>query len=536
MTQGNLPGPFHMPGPFHIFAGQDLPHLLEARARDRGEHPFLIYAPPDAEAQVWTYRKFRDAVAKFAGGLASHGVARGHFVIIHMDNSIEFLLAWHACSRLGAIAVTTNTRSSPDELAYFIAHCGARFAITEPIHSALVQAAGPALQWLCVTSSDGGIEPSTPRPSDAVAFESLLAGDHDEAPLRRAEPLLANSVQYTSGSTARPKAVVWTHANALWGARIGALTCQVQPHDIGHTCLPLYHTNALSYSHLATLWAGATLVFQRRFSASRYWPCVVLHGCTWGVQIPFMLKALLGQPVPAHAITRWGLGGMDPPVVMEKFGIPCIGWFGMTETVSLPLCSTWNLPGTIGSMGSVVPGYEIDVRRDDGSSVAIGETGILWIKGVRGISLFQDYLNNPEAMREAFDDRGWFKTGDRVIPHADGSITFDGRARDMLRVGDENVAESEIEHVLLGTGLVAEVAVVAKPHRMLDEVPVAFVTPVTDTKDLVPALLAACRAKLAKFKVPDEIIVVTDLPRLIIGKIDKQTLRRQMAERNRENS
>ena len=221
---------------------------------------------------------------------------------------------------------------------------------------------------------------------------------------------------------------------------------------------------------------------------------------------------------------------------MEKFGIPCIGWFGMTETVSLPLCSTWNLPGTIGSMGSVVPGYEIDVRRDDGASVAIGETGILWIKGVRGISLFQEYLNNPEATRDAFDDRGWFKTGDRVIPHADGSITFDGRARDMLRVGDENVAESEIEHVLLGTGLVAEVAVVAKPHRMLDEVPVAFVTPVTDTKDLVPALLAACRAKLAKFKVPDEIIVVTDLPRLIIGKIDKQTLRRQMAERHRETS
>jgi crotonobetaine/carnitine-CoA ligase len=530
MTQGNLPGPFH------IFAGQDLPHLLEAWARDRGQHPFLIYAPPDAPAQEWTYRAFRDAVAKFAGGLASHGVTRGHFVIIHMDNSIEFLLAWHACSRLGAIAVTTNTRSSLDELAYFIAHCGARFAITEPIHTALVQAAGPALQWLCVTSSDGGIEPSTPRPSDVIAFESLLAGDHDEAPLRRAEPLLANSVQYTSGSTARPKAVVWTHANALWGARIGALTCQVQPHDIGHSCLPLYHTNALSYSHLATLWAGATLVFQRRFSASRYWPCVVQHGCTWGVQIPFMLKALLAQPVPAHAITRWGLGGMDPPVVMEKFGIPCIGWFGMTETVSLPLCSTWNLPGTIGSMGSVVPGYEIDVRRDDGASVAIGETGILWIKGVRGISLFQEYLNNPEATREAFDDRGWFKTGDRVIPHADGSITFDGRARDMLRVGDENVAESEIEHVLLGTGLVAEVAVVAKPHRMLDEVPVAFVTPVTDTKDLVPALLAACRAKLAKFKVPDEIIVVTDLPRLIIGKIDKQTLRRQMAERHRETS
>ena len=521
----------NMPGPIHMFTGQDLPHLLEARAHDRADHPFLIYSPPEGPAQSWTYRGFRDAVAAFAGGLAGHGVKQDDFVVIHMDNCIEFLLAWHACSRLGAVAVTTNTRSSQDELAYFIAHCGARHAITQPCFAQLVSAASPRLEWLCVTETDGGLAPDAPRPAGTLPFEKLAAGDAACAPLRPADPMLPNSVQYTSGTTSRPKGVVWTHANALWGARMGALSSQVTPDDIGHTCLPLYHTNALAYSHLATLWAGATLVFQMRFSASRYWPCVTEHKCTWGVQIPFMLKALMALPVPENKIQRWGLGGIDPPPVLQKFGIPCIGWFGMTETVSLPLISTWNMPGRIGSMGQVAPGYEIEVRREDGSHVSAGESGMLWIKGKRGLSLFREYLNNPEATAEAFDENGWFKTGDRVTPHADGSVVFDGRDRDMLRVGAENVAESEIERVLMGTGLVVEVAVVGKPHPMLDEVPVAFVIPMQPGTDPVEQLLAACRAKLASFKVPDEIFVVDDLPRVTLGKIDKKQLRSRMAER-----
>jgi crotonobetaine/carnitine-CoA ligase len=525
VTQTNLPGPFH------VFTGQDLPHLLEARARDRADHPFLIYAPFDGAPQVWTYQQFRDAVARLAGGLAQQGVRAGDFVVIHMDNCSEFLLTWHACSRLGAIAVTTNTKSSVDELNYFITNCGAKYAVTEPCQESTVRQAGPDLVWIAVTETDGGARPEQKRLAASINFEALLLSDADPAPLRDPIALSFNSVQYTSGTTSRPKGVVWTHANALWGARIGAMCCAVRSDDIGHTCLPLYHTNALSYSHLSTLWAGATLVFQRRFSASRYWSCVVEHKCTWGVQIPFMLKALMGQPVPKHHITRWGLGAIDPPLVTQKFNIPCLGWFGMTETVSLTMISTRNLPGRIGSMGAPTPGYEVEVRREDGELVNYGESGALWIKGVRGISLFQEYLNNPQATSDAFDAKGWFKTGDRVTPHVDGSIVFDGRDRDMLRVGAENVAESEIERVIMASGLVSEVAVVGKPHPMLDEVPVAFITPFNPAQDISTVLLDLCKAKLASFKVPDEIIVVTDFPRVTLGKIDKKHLRQQLIDR-----
>lgn len=513
------------PNRIHPFTGRDLPWLLEARADSRPDHPFLVFAPHDAPPEIWTYRSFRDAVARFAGGLASRGVRISDYVVIHMENCIEFLIAWHALSRIGAVAVTTNTRSSEDELSYFLDHCGAVTVITQPKFQSLLRRASPALKTLVVTERDAGDPATEARDGDAIRFESLLAGDVAEAPLRTPDPLLFNSVQYTSGTTSRPKGVVWTHANALWGAKVNAENLQLAEEDVGHTCLPLYHTNALSYSHLATLWRGATLVFQQKFSATRYWSCVTRHRCTWGVQIPFMLKALREQPVPEHSIRRWGLGSINPPVYMKAFGVPLLGWFGMTETVSLPILSTLGLPGRIGSMGVVTPGYEIEVRREDGSHVGFGESGMLWIRGVAGLSMFQEYLKNPEATEKAFDEAGWFLTGDRVTPHADGTIVFDGRDRDMLRVGAENVAESEIERVILASGLVTEVAVVGKPHPMLDEVPVAFVTLAGGQADPRERLLQLCREKLAAFKVPADIHVIDEFPRVTLGKIDKKSLR-----------
>jgi carnitine-CoA ligase len=287
----------------------------------------------------------------------------------------------------------------------------------------------------------------------------------------------------------------------------------------------------LCYSHLATLWVGATLVFQPRFSASRYWPVAVEERCTFGVQIPFMLKALMTVPKPErHFFTRWGLGAIDPKLVKDTLGIPCIGWFGMTETIALPLISMHGLPGREMAMGMPAPEYGIEVRREDGSHVAFGESGLMWIKGIPGLSLFQEYLNNPQATDAAFDADGWFLTGDRVTPFEDGHIRFDGRERDMLRIGAENVAESEIERVVMGAGGIIEVAVVGKPHPMLDEVPVAFVLPLAPDAGLAARVLAHCRDKLADFKVPHEIRVIDEFPRVTLGKIDKKELRRQLKE------
>ena len=359
-----IPGTLSNSELFHPFVGQDVPRLLKARAEDRTDHTFLVWAPFDAEPQSWSYGEFYQEVCRLAAGLKAQGVRQGDFVLLHMENCPEFLLTWHACARLGAIVVTTNTRSSEDEVSYFIEHCGARVAITQPKFESMIRNAGPDLNWIAVIETDAGAEAPAPRSNDAVAFENLR-GDAADAPLRPAEPLTVNSIQYTSGTTSRPKGVMWTHANALWGAQLNARNTELRPEDISHVCLPLYHTNALSYSHLAALWVGATIVLQPKFSTSRYWQVCVEHGCTYGVQIPFMLFALMKQPVPEnHSFRLWGLGAENPQLVLETFGVPSLGWFGMTETVALQTISSLYLPGKEMSMGRPAPEYGIQIRRE----------------------------------------------------------------------------------------------------------------------------------------------------------------------------
>jgi carnitine-CoA ligase len=510
-----------------------VPWLLSQQALARKGHPFIVWAPFAGPPTSLTYGEFYQRTIEVAAGLRERGVGRGDVVLLHMDNCPEFLLVWHACAQLGVVVVTTNTRSSSDELRYFIDHCGARVAITQPAYLGILAETGADLRWVASIDHNGG-EPALVV-GDAIRFSDLSADAADFVPAD-SDPFDYNSVQYTSGTTSRPKGVVWTHANAVNAARSNARVCGLNKDDVGHAFLPLFHTNALSYSHLATLWAGATLVLQPRFSASRYWDCVIAHRCTWGIHIPFSLKALFKQPIPdQHFFTRWGLGAHDPAIVRQLTGVPCIGWFGMTETVTLPIFSDLSFPAREMSMGMPSPEYEVEVRNENGSHSPWGESGRLWIRGIPGLTLFHSYLNNPEATARAFDDNGWFDTGDMVTATADGFITFNGRSGDMLRVGAENVAESEIERVIGEFPQVQDVAVVSKPHDMLDEVPVAFVEApeVGDAQgqsDFIERLLAHCRQRLADFKVPHEIVVVDHIPRVTLEKYDKKLLRKRLRD------
>ena len=167
----------------------------------------------------------------------------------------------------------------------------------------------------------------------------------------------------------------------------------------------------------------------------------------------------------------------------------------------------------------------------DARAVEAGGTGHLLIRGVRGLSLFQEYLGNAKATADSFDPDGWFCTGDRVSLLPDGSIQFGDRDKDMLKVGGENVAASEIERVIAAVPGVHECAVVARKHLMLDEVPIAFVLPTPDcAPDLAARVRTACAAQLADFKHPREVRVVDALPRSTLEKIAKAELRRRLAD------
>jgi crotonobetaine/carnitine-CoA ligase len=518
------------PGVIGPFAGMDVPWLLGMPAQSRRDHPFLIWAPFDAPARIWKYGEFHDRVGALAAGLKRRGVKPGEFVLIHLDNCVEAMLAWFACTELGAIAVTTNTRSAAPEMKYFAEHCGAIAAITQPAYSDMVSAHCRNLRWQVVISHDAGAAPAqgtAPQRSDR--FESLFA-DSADRPRRATDSFAPCSVQYTSGTTSRPKAVLWTHANALWGAKVNASHQDLHAGDVHLTYLPLFHTNALAYSMLASLWVGATCVIQPQFSARRFWKVALEHGCTWTSTIPFCMKALLEHEIPkAHKFRLWGTAVCDPPP-FSVFGVKIIGWWGMTETITHGIVGEVDQPNMPMSIGRAAAEYSIRITDDDGTPTPVGGTGNLSIKGIPGLSLFKEYLHNEKATRESFDEHGYFITGDRVELLDHGFIKFGDRAKDMLKVGGENVAASEIEQVIAVVPGVREAAVVAKKHPMLDEVPVAFIIPHAGVqgapKDLHDNVMAACRNSLADFKVPREIRLVDEMPRSTLEKVAKAELRK----------
>src|SRR3954463_10051533 len=182
-----MPNSEPAPGVIGPFAGMDVPSLLRMRSETRREHPFLIWAPFDAPARTWRYGEFHERVGALAAGLNARGVKPGEFVLIHLDNCVEAMLVWFACVELGAVAVTTNTRSAPAEMEYFAGHCGAVAAITQPAYAEMIAANCRQLRWIAVISHDPAPAPPHHAPA-ADGFEALFA-DSADRPRRATDPL-----------------------------------------------------------------------------------------------------------------------------------------------------------------------------------------------------------------------------------------------------------------------------------------------------------------------------------------------------------
>ena len=515
----------------HPFAGFDIPALVAARAAGHPDKPWLVWEPFNGPREVWTFGEFAHEVDCVAAGLAARGIRAGDSVLVHLDNCPEILFAWFACAKIGAICVTTNARSAADEMTYFADHSGAVAAITQPKFAATIGSACKDLRWVAVTETDNG---EAPAPGSAPGDDSFarLEGDPADAPRRPADPMARLSVQFTSGTTSRPKAVLWLHGNGLWGAKMNAVHEDLRETDSHLTYLPIYHTNAQAYSVLASLWAGAACVVQPRFSASRFWDVAARNGCTWTSMVPFMNRALMDRDVPeSHTFRLMGNGICSPPTD-EIFGVKTIGWWGMTETITQGFVGEVHLPNRPLSIGKPSVEYDIRILDEAGDPVGPDETGDLFIRGVRGLSMFAEYLGNEKATAEAFDEEGFLTTGDKITVHDDGFCSFADRAKDMLKVGGENVAASEVERVIAEQPLAREVAVVAGKHPMLDEVPVAFILVDGGSANAPPdygeRIIAACRQSLAEFKVPREVRLVDDFPRSTVEKIAKNVLRAEL--------
>ena len=357
-----------------------------------------------------------------------------------------------------------------------------------------------------------------------VAFESLFA--NEAIPTTRTPRRIWGSVHLwndfeTQSSTLDP-------CKCDLGRPEICAIIRIEFDDVTLVFLPLFHTNAQVYSML-TLWSGGTIILLPRFSAPRFWSLCQQYGVTWTSMIPFSIRAILDQDVPDHRMRFWGLGARVPDVE-SRFGLSTLGYWGMTETVTPAIAVDRHELGPALNIGRAVDGYDVEIRDGNGKRRSTGETGNLYIRGVQGVSIFKEYYRNSAQMKQHLMSRAGLT---RVILSdydTNGWLYFCDRSKDMLRVGAENVAASEIEAVLLQSGLVAECAVVGQPHAMLDEVPAAFLIPNVAGAELKESnfsarILAHCERELPDFKVPRTLRVVDELPRATLDKVAKNILR-----------
>ena len=251
---------------------------------------------------------------------------------------------------MGAVAVCLDPRATADDLSYVAGHSDPRAVIASGPAAATAGRAMPSADILDV--ADLGEHRHTLRP--------FAAAPGPRAPVAHDAPA---SIQYTSRTTARPKGVVWTQANCLWGGQVGATHQGLTSADVNLLHLPLFHTNGLSYSFLSSLWSGGQVVLVPRFSASRFWDALVRYAATWTSVVSFCVRALATQEAPErHAYRGWGNSATLAPSATTG-GVPVVGWFGMTETVSHPVVGRPRPPGRRGHDGPAGAGVRGVSRR-----------------------------------------------------------------------------------------------------------------------------------------------------------------------------
>ena len=506
-----------------VFAPSDrtLPIMLARRAEEFGERPLVT-----AGEETWTYAQARDAAARFAGDLASAGVAAGDRVALICSNRIEFVQVLLGCAWLGAVLVPVNLASRGAQLQHILSNSGARLLIVERDfigNLAHVDLSIVALEkiWAIGGSTDvrsGGLT-TQPLPPLGKARQaaSVRSGD-----------LLA--ILYTSGTTGPSKGVCCPHAQYFWWGLNTSHLLGLRPGDVLHTTLPLFHTNALNTFFQALL-LGIHVVYGKRFSASNFFRALCEHRATvtylLGAMVPILLAQKPSAEERAHT-TRIALAPGVPAKFHDEFtartGIRLLDGYGSTET-------NFTIGTTIerqraGTMGPVFEGFQARVVDEEDNDVADGHPGELILRADAPFAFASGYFGMPEKTVEAWRNL-WFHSGDRVVREPDGHFRFIDRLKDAIRRRGENISAFEVEQVLLAHTAVANAAVFAVTSELAeDEVMAAIVLSGGEQVSELD-LVKFCEPRLPYFAVPRYIEFVGDLPTTENGKVQKYKLRAQ---------
>jgi fatty-acyl-CoA synthase len=483
-----------------------------------------------------TYEQFFDRCDRWSAALQGLGVRQGDRVATIAPNTHAQLESFYAVPQLGAVLVPMNYRLTTDDFVYMVNHSGTTVVCAHADYLAALD----------------GVRDQMPGVRHFVALEGAREDWLDyEALIEAAEPRFTRpeiserdllTINYTSGTTSRPKGVMITHRNAAMNV-IGTLLHL--PMTIGARylwTLPMFHANGWTYTWTVTA-AGGTHVCLRRVEPSQVFTLIRDEQVSWLSAAPTVLISLANAPAEArgpvppgvHVVTA---GAPPAAATIERLEVG-FGWdithvYGLTETapfitVCAPLPEHEQLPAAERAVVKARQGVEL---LTSGELRVVDETGAevppdaatLGEITVRGNVVMDGYYNDPEATKKAMGD-GWFHTGDAAIVHPDGYVEIRDRIKDVIISGGENISSVEVEGVLLRHPAVGEAAVVGLPSERWGETPQAFVMLLPGATATEAELIAFVRDRLAHFKAPRGVTFVTELPKTATGKIQKYVLR-----------
>ncbi|MCO5162712.1 MAG: malonyl-CoA synthase [Mesorhizobium sp.] len=480
------------------------------------DNPFLTLL----DGSVLTYADLIYRSGKAANLLMRLGVTKGDRVAVQTEKSVEVIILYVACLRLGAVYLPLNSAYTASEVTYFLEDAEPRLFVCTPERAAELEPVARAARVEHVLHLDADGRGSLSEAIDAApdGFEESALDDGDPA-----------AILYTSGTTGRSKGAVLTRGNIASNAESLAELWHFSAADVLLHALPIFHTHGLFVAINTTLVAGSALLFLPRFDLE-----VILDGLersTVLMGVPTFYTRLLGSAKFTRervAHMRLFVSGSAPLSAethrefFDRTGHAILERYGMTET-NMNTSNPYEGERRPGTVGFPLPG--VDLRIADpttGAPLPQGEIGSIEVKGA---NVFRGYWNNPEKTKAEFRDDGYFITGDMGFVDAEGYVSIVGRSKDLVISGGYNVYPAEVEAAIDALPGVAESAIIGLPHPDLGEgvtaVVVARPSAVLDERTIVAELSRS----LARYKVPRHVILTENLPRNAMGKVQKAALR-----------
>jgi acyl-CoA synthetase (AMP-forming)/AMP-acid ligase II len=505
---------------------------------------------PDKIAVVYgrrrlTYSELAAEAMRVALALQASGVEPGDRVAYLMPNLPEMLIAHYAVPLAGGILVAVNTRLTAEEVAYMLQHSGAKIVVVDAALLATAAAAANDVEAVAqlVVAEDAELAPAGAEPTaepGLVSYSEFLArGTQEPLPWSVSDELAPIAINYTSGTTGRPRGVIYTHRGAYLNSFGEIIHSRHDENSVYLWTLPMFHCNGW-----CTPWSltaiGGTHVCLREVRGDAIWEQLREHDVTHLNAAPTVVSTILNAP-EAGTLTRPVLittAGAPPSpttiVHMEKMGFQIVHVYGLTETYGpITVCQPqpqW--AGLSADERAVLQARQgVSMIQAEGVRVVDAEMADVPADGstmgeivMRGNNVMAGYFLDPDATAEAFRG-GWFHSGDLGVMHPDGYIELRDRSKDVVISGGENISTIEVEQALMSHHAVLEAAVIGVPDDKWGERPKAFVLLRAGKSATPQDLIAHVRTKIARYKAPRDIDIVPDLPKTSTGKIQKFVLR-----------